>query len=57
MRADAAQVCSDVGFEPVDGPFECSAATDARQIVSCISKCCSNISNECAANSMAYVRS
>ena len=32
--ADAAQVCNDVGFVAVDGPFECSFATAARQIVS-----------------------
>ncbi len=33
-RADAAQVCNNVGFFPVDGVFECSAAIAARQIVS-----------------------
>ena len=38
-RADAAQVCSDVGLVAFDGEFECSfasksAATAARQIVS-----------------------
>ena len=33
-RADAAQVCSNVGFVAVDGALECSAATAARQIVS-----------------------
>jgi hypothetical protein len=33
-RADAAQVCSDVGFLVADGVFECSIAIAARQIVS-----------------------
>ncbi len=33
-RADAAQVCSNLGFVAGDGVFECSAATAARQIVS-----------------------
>ena len=34
-RADAAQVCSNLGFVAVDGAFECSpAAKAARQIVS-----------------------
>jgi hypothetical protein len=33
-RADAAQVCSNVGFVAVDGVFECSVANAARQIVS-----------------------
>ena len=33
-RADAAQVCNDVGFVVVDGAFECSVAKPARQIVS-----------------------
>ncbi len=33
-RADAAQVCSDVGFVSVDGEFECSFALAARQIES-----------------------
>ena len=33
-RADAAQVCNNVGFFFVDGAFECSSATAARQIVS-----------------------
>ena len=33
-RADAAQVCNDVGFFADDGAFECSAAPAARQIVS-----------------------
>ena len=33
-RADAAQVCSNVGFVEVDGVFECSVAKAARQIVS-----------------------
>jgi hypothetical protein len=33
-RADAAQVCNDVGFVVVDGAFECSVAIAARQIVS-----------------------
>ena len=33
-RADAAQVCNNVGFVAVDGVFECSVATAARQIVS-----------------------
>ncbi len=33
-RADAAQVCSNVGFVVVDGVFECSVAMTARQIVS-----------------------
>ena len=33
--ADAAQVCSNVGFVEVDGEFECSSAAEAaRQIVS-----------------------
>ncbi len=32
--ADAAQVCSNVGFVAVDGVFECSFAKAARQIVS-----------------------
>ena len=32
--ADAAQVCNNVDFVAVDGPFECSVATAARQIVS-----------------------
>ena len=32
--ADAAQVFSNVGFVEEDGPFECSVATAARQIVS-----------------------
>ena len=32
--ADAAQVCSDVGFVVVDGESECSVAIAARQIVS-----------------------
>ena len=32
--ADAAQVCSDVGLVVVDGYFECSFATAARQAVS-----------------------
>jgi hypothetical protein len=32
--ADAAQVCSNVGFVVVDGVFECSVAAAARQIVS-----------------------
>ena len=32
--ADAAQVCSDVGFVAVDGPFECSVATAERIMVS-----------------------
>ena len=33
-RADAAQVCSNLGFVAVDGPFECSPTTAGRQIVS-----------------------
>ena len=33
-RADAAQVCSNVGFVAVDGPFECRFAPAARQKVS-----------------------
>jgi hypothetical protein len=33
-RADAAQVCNNLGFVAVDGPFECSFAEAARQIVS-----------------------
>ena len=33
-RVDAAQVCNHVGFIVVDGHFECSVATAARQIVS-----------------------
>ena len=33
-RADAAQVCSKVGFVEDDGVFECSFANPARQIVS-----------------------
>ena len=33
-RADAAQVCNNVGFLAVDGEFECSVAPAARQIVS-----------------------
>ncbi len=33
-RADAAQVCSNVGFVAVDGYFECSVATAAKQSVS-----------------------
>ena len=33
-RADAAQVCSNLGFVVADGPFECSPANAARQIVS-----------------------
>ena len=33
-RADAAQVCSNLGFVVVDGDFECSSARAARQIVS-----------------------
>jgi hypothetical protein len=33
-RADAAQVCSNVGFVEVDGAFECSPTIAARQIVS-----------------------
>ena len=33
-RADAAQVCSNVGFVAVDGPSECSPTNAARQIVS-----------------------
>ena len=33
-RADAAQVCNDLGFVTVDGEFECSVAIAARQIVS-----------------------
>jgi hypothetical protein len=33
-RADAAQVCNNVGFVVVDGAFECSVAKAARQIVS-----------------------
>ena len=36
-RADAAQVCNNIGFEgvvTVDGPFECSVAVAARHIVS-----------------------
>ncbi len=33
-RADAAQVCNNVGFVFLDGVFECSFATTARQIVS-----------------------
>ena len=33
-RADAAQVCNDVGFVEVDGQCECSPAPAARQIVS-----------------------
>ena len=33
-RADAAQVCSNLGFVAVDGDFECSPAIAARQIVS-----------------------
>ena len=32
--ADAAQVCSNVGFVLVEGAFECSFALAARQIVS-----------------------
>jgi hypothetical protein len=32
--ADAAQVCSNVGFVLVDGVFECSVTIAARQIVS-----------------------
>ena len=32
--ADAAQVYNNVGFLAVDGVFECSVATAARQIVS-----------------------
>ena len=32
-RADAAQVCNHAGFVAVDGAFECSVATAARQIV------------------------
>ena len=32
--ADAAQVCSNVGLLAVDGAFECSFTTAARQIVS-----------------------
>ena len=32
-RANAAQVCSNVGFVAVDGPCECSFAKAARQIV------------------------
>ena len=32
--ADAAQVCSNVGFILVDGVLECSVATAARKIVS-----------------------
>jgi hypothetical protein len=32
-RADAAQVCNDVGFVTVDGAFECSFDIAARQIV------------------------
>ena len=32
--ADAAQVCSDVGFVAVAGPFECRFANAVRQIVS-----------------------
>ena len=32
--ADAAQVCSNVGFVADDGVIECSVATTARQIVS-----------------------
>ena len=32
--ADTAQVCNNVGFVAVDGVFECSFATAARQIVS-----------------------
>jgi hypothetical protein len=31
--ADAAQVCSNVGFVVGDGAFECSVALAARQIV------------------------
>ena len=33
-RADAAQVCNHVVFSVLDGPFECSFAIAARQIVS-----------------------
>jgi hypothetical protein len=33
-RADAAQVCSNIGVVAVVGAFECSVATAARQIVS-----------------------
>ncbi len=33
-RADAAQVCNNVGVVAVDGEFECSFAQAARQIVS-----------------------
>ena len=33
-RADAAQVCSHVGFLEEDGPLKCYSATTARQIVS-----------------------
>ena len=33
-RADAAQVCSNLGFVVADGAFECSVAKAARQIVS-----------------------
>ena len=33
-RADAAQVCNNVGFVVFDGVFECSFAIPARQIVS-----------------------
>jgi hypothetical protein len=33
-RTDAVQVCSNVGMVPTDGPFECSVAIAARQIVS-----------------------
>ncbi len=32
--ADAAEVCSNVGFVADDGAFECSAARAAKQIVS-----------------------
>ena len=33
-RADAAQVCSNLGLVVVDGQVECSSAIAARQIVS-----------------------
>ncbi len=33
-RADAAQVCNNVGFGADDGKFECSFAIAAREIVS-----------------------
>ena len=33
-RADAAQVCNNIGFAFIDGVFECTFAKAARQIVS-----------------------